>query len=72
MLNEQRFFNEFVRLTGRMITVGLSPSAEQLQGTVLYTMFDSFLLETEKGKRVVPFADIVFLDEMDSAASKSD
>lgn len=63
MVNEQRFFREFIRLMGKRVEIGLSAPARQVTGTVVNSMFDSVLLDTANGPTVVRFNDINYLTE---------
>ncbi|MCB0323986.1 MAG: hypothetical protein KDD69_10445 [Bdellovibrionales bacterium] len=64
-VNEERFFQYALALRTRQVRVGLSSSGELLEGEVVNAMFDSFLLRTPKGNRVVRFEEITFLDAID-------
>ena len=61
MLNEQRFFREFLQYVGHRVEIGLTTSSERVEGTVVNSMFDSVLLETVKGRKIVRFLDIEYL-----------
>jgi hypothetical protein len=62
MPSVDEIFRSLISLVGKEVEVGLRSSGEKLNGTVSYTMFDSFLLKTTKGKRVISFSDILYLD----------
>lgn len=68
MPSEQRYFELSLNLIGRSIRVGLATTGEVLEGVVSNAMFDSFLLTTAKGNRVIPFEHILFIDGIDQAA----
>jgi len=62
MADIDKIFRDLISLVGKEIELGLRSSGEKMTGRVCYTMFDSFLLEVKGVKRVIPFADILFLD----------
>lgn len=64
----QDTFRKYLGLVGTPIQVGLHGRDDNAQGSVLKgivrnAMFDSFLLETTTGNRVIRFEDVVFVDE---------
>ncbi len=62
MLDEQKFFLDLVSLTGKPVEVGVTSLGRTLQGRVINAMFDSFLLDTAQGTKVIRFDDILFLE----------
>ncbi len=64
--DEKRIFNDLLSLVGKTVEVGVASSRARLRGEVRNAMFDSFILETETGKQIIRFEDILFLDEMSS------
>ena len=62
MSNIDKIFRDLISLVGKEVDVGLVSTGEKLRGTVTYTMFDSFLLRVGGEKKVIAFADILYLD----------
>lgn len=67
MPDVDQIFHDLISLVGKEIEVGLRDSAGSLRGTVVYTMFDSFLLEIKGQRRVVAFDDINFLTPLNGS-----
>jgi hypothetical protein len=61
-----QIFHDLISLVGKEIEVGLRSKADAVRGTVVYTMFDSFLIETNGGRRVIAFDDINYLTPLDA------
>ncbi len=61
MLDEQRFYRDFLQYVGHKVEIGLLSSGDIVEGLVVSSMFDSALLETAKGRRVIRFQDISYL-----------
>ena len=66
--DEKTIFSNLIRLIGKQVEVGVAASGEKLRGQVSNAMFDSFILCTESGKRIIRFDDILFLDEISNSA----
>lgn len=62
MGSTNEIFRNLISLVGKKIELGLRSTGEKLVGTVVYTMFDSFLIEINGQRRVIPFGDILSLD----------
>ena len=63
-VGEQELFRKILSLQGKEVEVSLNSSGELLRGKIVNTMFDSFLIEVRGANRVVPFSDILFLDNV--------
>ena len=62
LVDEQRFFEQFMSLIGQEVEVGLRSIESIVKGRVTSAMFDSFLIATSQGTRVIRFEDVSFLD----------
>lgn len=65
MLDEQAFFEEFLKRQGRRLELGIRTTNQKLQGVVSNTMFDSILLTTQSGPQIVRFDQILYVRELD-------
>jgi hypothetical protein len=61
MLDEQRLFSETLALVGQEVEVGTRTDNQRRAGRLVNVMFDSLLLSTEAGSKVVRFVDLVYL-----------
>ena len=59
--SQKTLFRELIRLVGKKVEVGISSTGEKLSGVIANTMFDSFIVDTTKGRRVIRFSDVFFL-----------
>ena len=64
MLDKQTLFTKLLAYTGKEVVVGTISSGEKLSGIVKNAMFDSFILDTNSGRRIIAFNDIKFLDAL--------
>ena len=62
MPSPDELFHQFLQLTGKPIEVGVASLGKRLKGTVVYAMFDSFLLESNGKRRTIRFDDISYLE----------
>jgi DNA-binding transcriptional regulator LsrR (DeoR family) len=65
MVHSQRLFTELLSLVGRTISVGTNSKADSLRGILKNVMFDSFIVDTDKGRRIIRFDDISYLDPVE-------
>lgn len=65
MTSYHKLFHDLLSLQGKEIDVGLLASGEHFQGTLINTMFDSFLVETAGTKKIVHFNNIQFVRQRD-------
>ncbi|MFN8389066.1 MAG: hypothetical protein U0136_02105 [Bdellovibrionota bacterium] len=63
MIGAQALFRRALSLVGKTVEVGTRRDAKTSQGTIGNAMFDSFILQTAAGPRVILYADVVFLTE---------
>jgi hypothetical protein len=66
-LSEQKFFEKFIKLSGKRIRLVLKSQGIELDGTVINAMFDSFLIQTKKGNQVVRYDDLLFFEKAEEA-----
>ncbi len=59
----QSLFLELTSLRGKSVKVSAGGIQGTLEGILGYVSFDSFLLETSEGNRVIPFAELFSLEE---------
>ncbi len=62
MLDAQALFQNLLKLVGRQVELSTPEAAKPLKGRISNVMFDSFILDTDTGRRIVRFEDIVFLN----------
>ncbi len=65
MVHSQRIFTELLSLVGKQLSVGVNSEASSFEGTLRNVMFDSFIVDTDKGRRIIRFDDITFLDPVE-------
>jgi hypothetical protein len=63
-ISEQKFFEQFMSLVGREISLITRSSGEKIEGTVENSMFDSFVLLSKTGKRIIRFDDLLFFESL--------
>ena len=59
--NDQKWFQELLKLVGKEVEIGLNSGGKVLSGIVRNTMFDSFLLESKGQTNIVRFQDVGYL-----------
>ncbi len=60
-VGDQRWFRDVLKLSGHEVEVGLLSTGAVLKGKIVYTMFDSFILESRGTPHVIRFEDLNFL-----------
>lgn len=60
-MGTQEIYQQILHLVGREIEVGLRGNGAILRGKVIYTMFDSFLIDVKGKPNVIAFENIMFL-----------
>ena len=66
MASEQTMHKQAISLVGKSIEAA-TKMGERLEGIVSNAMFDSLLIETKQGKKILCFNDIVFLRQTTQA-----
>lgn len=64
MISEQKFFEQFMSLVGSEIRLITRSNGEKIEGTVENSMFDSFVLLSKSGKRIIRFDDMLFFEPL--------
>ncbi len=62
--SEDNLFEQSLKFVGKEVEISLASSGETLRGKVIYSMFDSLLLCTKEGNRVISFYDLVYLNPL--------
>ena len=60
----QNIFAQLLALQGKNARVGSRSKGIVSEGKIVYVMFDSFLLEVNGQRSVIPFEDIAFLEPL--------
>ncbi len=58
----QELFESLLKLQGQNVEVGNKRTGEILRGTIVYVMFDSFLVEAKGRNHVIRFEDLMYLN----------
>lgn len=66
MASEQTMHQQAISLVGKTIEAA-TKMGERLEGVVSNAMFDSMLVETKHGKKILCFDDIAFLRQISQA-----
>jgi hypothetical protein len=69
MPSERGWFETVLGFVGKRVEVATRRGGEMLSGTVVNTMFDSFLLRTDSGNHVITFRDIMLVQPLDAVRS---
>ena len=70
MTSNDKLFHNLLSLQGKKIEVGILSGKKRYQGTLVNTMFDSFLLDCNGEHTVIRFNDLSFVNELSKSTAK--
>jgi hypothetical protein len=67
-MNYQDFFETALSLVGKPVELSTTQNPAPIRATIVNAMFDSFIADTPKGRRIVRFEDVLELVPLNSSS----